>query len=409
MLRLRHLALITVGLVGSISAAACGGDSSGDESTGSTDPKKDGARPPPVGSGGPAAGSGDVVIAMNKLILGDVGFDGQENAQAWKKIGYNLDGLISTKNGSNHCAPQKGATKSSVQTDGDDGIDNSFGSNLIKVIGTLAPNPSSEISSALEQGDFTIMLRMEKIEDKPELTGIKTSLYGGAKFDALIADCKATPTDPNCSAPKFDGTDQWPILPELLTNPTDVDSAKVVFPSSYVTGGKWVSGSEGDLDLSLSIQGYSLALKITKAVITADISGVGGTPKATQGIIAGIIPTEQLIAELKKIAGSLSKEMCEGSTFETIAQSIRGASDIMADGTNGDSSKTCDGISIGLGFEGLAVKIGGIAPAASAPKDPCKEEPDAGKPDSGKPDSGGTDSGGTDSGSDAGASDASGD
>ena len=62
------------------------------------------------------------------------------------------------------------------------------------------------------------------------------------------------------------------------------------------------------------------------------------------------------------------------------------------------------------GFEGLAVKIGGIAPAATAPKDPCKEEPDAGKPDSGKPDSGGSDSGGSDSGgSDAGASDASSD
>ena len=170
----------------------------------------------------------------------------------------------------------------------------------------------------------------------------------------------------------------WPVLPELLSNPTDINSAKVQFPDSYVTGGTWVSGSQGDLNLSLSISGYSLALKITKAVITADLSDVGSTAKATKGLIAGIIPTEQLISELKKIAGSFDKSMCEGSTFETIAQSIRGASDIMADGTNGDSSKTCDGISIGLGFEGVAVQLGGIAPAATPPDDPCAPSADGG-------------------------------
>ena len=383
MLRLRHFALLTVGLVGSLSAAACGGDSSDDGSgsggaTGKPDTEAEGARPPGKGTGGPAAGSADVVVAMNKLFLGDTGFDGQPNAQAWKTMGYNLDGLLSTKSGSNHCKPQKGATKSSVQTDGVDGIDNSFGSNLIKVIGTLAPNPSAEISTALTEGSFTIMLRMEKVEDKAEQSGIKTSLYGGAKFEALIPDCKATPTEVNCSAPKFDGSDMWPVLPELLSNPTDINSAKVQFPDSYVTGGTWVSGSQGDLNLSLSISGYSLALKITKAVITADLSDVGSTAKATKGLIAGIIPTEQLISELKKIAGSFDKSMCEGSTFETIAQSIRGASDIMADGTNGDSSKTCDGISIGLGFEGVAVQLGGIAPAATPPDDPCAPSADGG-------------------------------
>ena len=43
----------------------------------------------------------------------------------------------------------------------------------------------------------------------------------------------------------------------------------------------------------------------------------------------------------------------------------------MADGTNGDPTKTCDGISVGLGFEGLAIKLGDIAPKADPPADPC--------------------------------------
>lgn len=379
MLRLRHLAVITVGLVGSLSAFACGGDSGGDGGGGSSgsgggsgkpDPVEPGNQPPAKGSGAPAAGSGDTVVAINKLFLGDTDFSGNPDPNAWRTIGYNLDGIVSTKNGTNHCKYQEGATKSSVQTDGDGGIDNSFGSNLVKIIASLAANPSTTISESLQDGSFTIMLKMDKLEDKPEQTGVKTGLYGGASFDALVPDCKATPTEANCSAPKFDGSDKWPVLPELL-NGGDINSPKVSFPDSYVTGGKWVSGSQGDLNLTVSIQGFNLALKITKAVITTDLSGVGATAKATKGVIAGIIPTEQLITELKKVAGGFDATLCEGQTFESIAQQIRAASDIMSDGSNGDNTKLCDGISVGLGFEALAVQLGGVAPAAEPPADPC--------------------------------------
>ncbi|MBK7582248.1 MAG: hypothetical protein IPI67_18835 [Myxococcales bacterium] len=381
MLRRRSLTLVTVGLIGSLSAFACGGSSddssnnntggSGGSTTGKPDPEEPGARPPAQGSGAPAAGAADTVVALNKLFLGDTDYSGNPDPNAWRTIGYNLDGLVSTKNGTNHCKYQEGATKSSVQTDGENGIDNSFGSNLVKIIASLAANPSSTISESLASGSFTIMLKMNKLEASADQTGIKTLLYGGSTFDALVPDCKATPTEPNCSAPKFDGSDMWPVLPELLTNATDIDSAKVQFPSSYVAGGTWVSGSEGDLNLTVSIQGFSLALKITKAVITADLAGAGATAKATKGVIAGIIPTENLIGELKKVAGGFDKTLCEGQTFESIAQQIRAASDIMSDGTNGDPSKLCDGISVGLGFEALAVQLGGIAPSATPPPDPC--------------------------------------
>ncbi|MFO0569842.1 MAG: hypothetical protein U0263_29600 [Polyangiaceae bacterium] len=386
MLRTRYLALFAVAVIGSLSAFACGGDDSGGGGggsggsgggTGKPDQQAEGARPPAKGSGGPAAGSGDTVVALNKLFLGDTDYSGNPDPNAWRTIGYNLDGLISTKNGTNHCKYQEGATKSSVQTDGENGIDNSFGSNLVKIIASLSANPSNTISQSLSDGDFTIMLKMAKLEDKADQTGIVTGLYGGAKFSALIPDCKATPTDPNCVAPKFDGSDKWPVLPELLNN-GNIDSPKVSFPDSYVAGGTWVSGSEGDLDLTVSIQGFSLALKITKAVISTDLSGAGATAKATKGVIAGIIPTEQLIGELKKVAGGFDQTLCEGQTFESIAQQIRAASDIMADGSNGDPTKTCDGISVGLGFEALAVQLGGVAPAASAPEDPCATPADAG-------------------------------
>ena len=51
----------------------------------------------------------DTVVALNKLFLGDTDAAGNADATAWRTIGYNLDGLISTKNGTNHCKAQKAA------------------------------------------------------------------------------------------------------------------------------------------------------------------------------------------------------------------------------------------------------------------------------------------------------------
>lgn len=353
MLRLRHLALIAVGLVGSISAAACGGDSSGDESTGSTDPKKDGARPPPLGSGPAAAGSGDVVIAMNKLILGDVGFDGQENAQAWKKIGYNLDGLISTKNGSNHCAPQKGATKSSVQTDGDDGIDNSFGSNLVKIIATLTPNPSDELNTTLDAGAGTWLFHLQNLGNGAAQNGVKAALFGAA---------------PLGSAPSWSPTEVRPVTFESVSGGS-ITSPLNAYPQSYVVGGTWVGAPATAGKLALATGLGAATIRHVRAVAT--ISGTGPSATAT-GVISGVIGTEEYITEFAKVAGQFSLELCNGATFESVAQAIRAASDIMQDGSNGDPSKTCDGISIGVGFEATAAMLGSVAPAVPPVPDPCK-------------------------------------
>ncbi len=95
------------------------------------------------------------------------------------------------------------------------------------------------------------------------------------------------------------------------------------------------------------------------------------TQAPSDGTIAGVIDTEQFISELAKVAGSFDTSLCSGSTFDSIAQQIRQASDIMSDGTNGDPSKTCDAISIGLGFNGHGVTLGDVAAPVTPPPDPC--------------------------------------
>src|SRR4029079_18094389 len=168
-----YLAALTVGLITATAFIACGGSSdddtkkktdSGTGGGGGPDPEQPGRQPPAQSGGNPASGTTETVIAIRKLFLGETDpATGTADNTAWKKIGYNLDGIVSTKNGTNHCKVQAGGSKSAIQTDGDNGIDNSFGSNLVPIISTLASDPSKTISESLNDGSFTIMIRMKNL------------------------------------------------------------------------------------------------------------------------------------------------------------------------------------------------------------------------------------------------------
>jgi hypothetical protein len=142
----------------------------------------------------------------------------------------------------------------------------------------------------------------------------------------------------------------------------------VQFPSSYVVGNTWVSGSKGDLTLSLSVAGFTLNLTIGNAVITAELDATHKTAK--NGTIAGILGTDTLTSELKKVAGAFDPSLCSGPTIDSIVSQIEQASDIGADGSQ-DPTKPCTGISIGLGFDAAVVQLGDIAPKSDPMPSPC--------------------------------------
>lgn len=353
-------------LGGALHLAACG--SSEESGGGVKDPEAPG-RVAPADPGSPAAaGTEPTTLAVTSILLGDTNPDGTPNPKYWEKIGYNLDGLISTKDGRNHCKPLRGANPAFVKTDGDDGTDNSFGSNLMPIITSVAPDASPSLNASLQVGDFTVVIHMENADDSPTQSGISAALLGGSVHNTM--DVCAGGGD----APCLDGTDEWPITFETLADgskPPSVANAKVKFPSAYMVDGTWVSGSLGDLDLNVTIENVAFVLRIRNALITMDLTGRGADAEAVNGVIAGIIVTKQLIEDLRTVAGSLDESLCDGPTFDSIAQQVRAASDILSDGTNGDPDKACDAISVGLGFTATAIRLGPSAPPITPPDNPC--------------------------------------
>jgi hypothetical protein len=328
-------------------------------------------------------------FAVNQLLLGESDRNGTPSNTAWKAYGYNLDGLTTTKESTDVCTLHTGAPKAN-QADGNNGIDNAFGSVILPIIITAAsmPTPSDTISGDIDKGDFTIQIQVTGLDDTPTqtATGLSGQLFASGAYD------NGTPT--------FDNSTDWPVEPGILKDPTSIaGGSQIQFvdntgsPVAYISNGTFVSGDLAaggiTVSISLSFQGVALSLSVNHAVITFDHTTAND---AANGTIAGVIDTELLISGLQSVAGRISTSLC-GSAFDGIADQIRQASDIVKDGSN-KAGVNCDGISVGLGF--VAKRVANPTKIASTdaaiPPDPCAT--DGGGGDSGGGDSGGSDASG---------------
>jgi hypothetical protein len=240
-----------------------------------------------------------------------------------------------------------------VHTDGVDGIDNSGGRNILPLLTGLSPTVSVDYNDLIAQGDFTHIVRIESLGSGANYVNLAAPYYVGSD--------RGMP-------PLFDGSDVWPVAVELLNDPGDVTTSKIRFSESYVNQNVWVSGTPGTLPVLMVWNGGVMTLQVHHAIMSMRLSADRST--VDEGTISGILDPDELIAELQRIAGAISPSLCEATTFEGVANQMRKASDIMLDGSQ-NPSQTCNGISIGLGFDGAAIQLGGAAPPMAPPPDPC--------------------------------------
>ncbi len=308
------------------------------------------------------------VFAISKLYLGDTDRSDVSSSNAWKQFGYDLDGTYTKTSKTGTCKPISDGV---VVLDGTNGIDNSFGQNILAALQKAASGfnePSKTVTTTIANGDFTLILDTTGLDDTATQTasGLTGQLFVGGKLGAPA---------------KFDGTDNWPVIGALLTNPADATKgSKIKFSDAYINGGTWVNGSKSDVTLAISVQGVSLNLQIHNAIITAKHSSPN---KLTEGTVAGYIAVSEIIETIGKVAGRLTPEACPGkSLFNQVRSIIESNADIRL--TGADATKDCDAISIGLGFEATTI----AAPSVVAPETPPGVDPcaaDAGAGDAGTP------------------------
>jgi hypothetical protein len=160
--------------------------------------------------------------------------------------------------------------------------------------------------------------------------------------------------------PHFDGTDVWPA----------VQGTSLSLPGSYLANDTWVSGPIESLSVWIWGSDWVLTLDLRHAVLTMNLDQAHQA--ATGGIVSGVVPTAALQSRVRTLAGSLDPTLCSSSTVDALLAQIATASDIMQDGTQ-DPTKTCDGISVGLGFEAHLVHLGPTTPPGPTMPDPCTD------------------------------------
>jgi hypothetical protein len=315
----------------------------------------------------PGDGSGPVTFAISQLFFGDtdpcVPAAGMAtctptpDTAGWRTIGYDLDHQNDTPQtpASMHCKPVSGATLSQISVNGKNGIDNAFGKVILPIILGISSGASTTINSYIGDGSFTIMFQLEKLGSGNSYNPITAQLFGGQSLPM---------------APQWNGMDKWLVVPGLLADgKTIAGGSKVQFPSSYVANDTWVSGTKGNVTLSFNIAGASLKLTVTNAYITFLMDQQHKT--ISGGILAGVLNTEELTSGIQMVAGAFDSSLCNGSVLAGILGDISQASDIMVDGTQ-DPTQTCNGISIGLGFNGgLVANPDTVAPKPAAGTNPC--------------------------------------
>ncbi len=292
------------------------------------------------------------VFAFRKIFLGDTDRQFVQANSAWKPYGDNIDGKVTTGQSTDVCQRVQGAP-SSAQIDGNNGIDNSFGSNIIPVLQSVSgQNISKQASAAIEGGQGTLLVRIAGLGTAPDYSVLSGSMYKGMPFGGQ---------------PLWNGSDLRSVSSQSVTA-NDVNQPLIVFAKGLMAARAYDSAqAPGVSVLTLGAGNIALSLPIRLLRIHADVAA--DNSGASTGIVSGVMKTTEFVDAFHQVAGALSASLCSGSAWDSIAAQLAQASDILQDGTQ-DPTKTCDAISIGIGFEATAVSLGTVQNDPVGPK-PC--------------------------------------
>jgi hypothetical protein len=350
------LATVGCGSATSSTSDAGGGSEGGVEASCAYPAPCDLVEPPAPPAGDLIPGGRPHNYALMQLFMGDTDRNGSPSPTAWQSFGYDLDGKVTTTSSTDVCTLLAGAARQ-VQLDGNGGIDNSWGANLMPLLLTIDAEASTQVNGAIEDGDWTSMTYVVGFDDS---AGNHTSALGLTGVQLTGARYPGGP-------PPWNPTTSWPVDPASVqgcsypagcapgTNP--LTSALFKF-NGFQNKGVFSIGAPGasqPFTLPLALGGVRLSLNIQSALITFHPKVPGAV---TDGTIAGVILASDLAAQLAEQL-SPTPPLCTSTAYQTMVQQIEQMADIVlnAGSVSNSTGVTCNAISIGLGFNADEIAI----------------------------------------------------
>jgi len=315
------------------------------------------APPPPVDLAHPPArpavsvGGTTRWFVVDSYRLGVTDRNGAMTAAGWKQYGYDLDGRATSRedsrDGKGACRRPAGAPTMGQQ-DGVGGIDNNFGQHFVPVVKTLMYDVEKLTNERVANGGYTLVLRIDDVSGASEDAYAPGALYFVGHRDK----------------PKFTADEKWPVAGTKI-------EPIATFPAGYVSGGTWVSGDLGAelKQVALPFLGDALLAPLFGGVLTLGLD-------SRQGTMAGAVRTTDFLEAMKP--SLVRRGVCPGTaTYDQYISTVTQSSDMLATLPLAvDPSRTCDAVSLGVGF--TVAPIAGVAGTTGAPEPPesveCKKE-----------------------------------
>ncbi|MCC6214185.1 MAG: hypothetical protein IT376_04915 [Polyangiaceae bacterium] len=322
-----------------------------------------------VAGGDPEVVAG-AVFAVSYVYV-DEDRDRQKDPDAWRKLGFDVDGQATDASSANHCAPYGGADVASVKTDGDSGIDNGFVKSLAPVISGLSSGWVESWNRALAQGSGTILVRVPGLDAS---SGGALPAYGYSSVEACTD--WPLPPDGGLDAGGADaavgeggtGSRRAVALDRTSVCEGDVERPLWSAPGGTLTGDRWASGVVPEAFVAIPLSDATLVVRLRSVRLEMTLSA--DRESATLGVLSGVVDVEELVAQLIRIKGALTQLACTiPSLIDGYLETVRRAADILPDGTQ-DPTKTCAGLTLGLGFDARRVDVRAVA-QTPLPADTC--------------------------------------
>ncbi|MCB9659608.1 MAG: hypothetical protein R3B40_16415 [Polyangiales bacterium] len=340
-----------------------------------------GRRPPAAPSVADGSDGERYVLVLRDIVIDQRAEDGAPPESApWRTTGFNLDSMCTTANDlTTECVPAREGA--SVQVDGDDGIDNTFGNSFFPILNLVQSGIEGDLvaSQAAGVGALVIMISDWNGErDDPRVTvAIAQSVFGspgvgGEAPELLVVGSNATLSDGTTPAPPpaWDGEDYFWVRDDNFLG-GDLDMPAVQINHAYVRDGQLVVFVPNGTEFKLIGTGFGATVRMTGMIAMGELYDtliMGVTDPPPRITVAGRWGLNHILATSENVG------ICPGSAaFRTLMQTLTGMCDVqLQPATPADTSLPCDALSIATTFDAYVGHVGGIAVGQPLPN-PCSD------------------------------------
>lgn len=294
-----------------------------------------------------------LTFAARRFRFGKHNPDGTKNPDAWRRIGFDLDGqnttaetLASGSPGKRHCLRAKEDAPLSVFEDGEEGRDNVFGSKIAPLLGSLASSAQgleNDISEDITLGSSpTLLVVLDDVNDGPDDPYVTASVYAAA----------AVPGQPTRN---WDGNDVFQVTPaSILAN--SISSPRSIYVSGYLRGNTYVSGSlhaagsSPPIYLPIAADTELLVFNVSSSTLVIELDEEHALVK--RATLSAVITPDNLEAPMTQL---IDRYLCASEVVQKFAYqqlaTLRELPDLFLEGASfqdGSGTRPCDALSMAI-------------------------------------------------------------